>query len=221
MTHLFRPRLGSILLVAAMIASVHACDADDPPPSATEAAPLDSLAVTDRVARVVDHARSAQERLQAGQVDDETTALQRQIVADLDELLADIDQHGRQPSTGTQPARDTGFPSSAIAPETSGAAQQGTPGADPGEGSAPDPGAPSLESAERSAPAESPEVARERRLGLATAAWGHLPPKERERMRSAFSETYLPQYDDLLRRYYQALASRRRAHTPSESPVVP
>src|SRR5690606_2340290 len=72
-----------------------------------------------------------------------------------------------------------------------------------------DPGAASKESEERTARGKETDAERERRLGLSTAAWGHLPPKVREQMRSAFSEEYLPQYDALVRQYYEALARRR------------
>ena len=58
--------------------------------------------------------------------------------------------------------------------------------------------------------AEEGEAARQQRLGLATAAWGHLPPKVREQMRSAINEEFLPEYDELIRRYYEALATRRQ-----------
>lgn len=42
---------------------------------------------------------------------------------------------------------------------------------------------------------------------LATGVWGHLPARQRDRMRSRFSERFLPQYAELVRRYYEALAA--------------
>jgi hypothetical protein len=58
-------------------------------------------------------------------------------------------------------------------------------------------------------------------MGLATAAWGHLPPKVREQMRSAISEEFLPEYDELIRRYYEALATRRRDEQRPTNERVP
>ncbi|MDA1213759.1 MAG: hypothetical protein O2955_14685 [Planctomycetota bacterium] len=41
---------------------------------------------------------------------------------------------------------------------------------------------------------------------LAKDVWGHLPDSVREQMLNLFSEKYLPRYEDLIRRYYEALA---------------
>ena len=40
--------------------------------------------------------------------------------------------------------------------------------------------------------------------------WGHLPSKLREKLQQHYNENYLPQYDDLVRRYFQALAEQGR-----------
>ena len=40
--------------------------------------------------------------------------------------------------------------------------------------------------------------------------WGHLPAKLREKLQQHYNENYLPQYDDLVRRYFQALAEQGR-----------
>jgi hypothetical protein len=41
--------------------------------------------------------------------------------------------------------------------------------------------------------------------------WGHLPPTVRQTVINAYSDTYLPKYDDLVRRYFSALAEAGRA----------
>ena len=38
--------------------------------------------------------------------------------------------------------------------------------------------------------------------------WGHLPPSIRQKMMNAAKETVLPQYEELVRRYYEALANQ-------------
>jgi hypothetical protein len=45
-----------------------------------------------------------------------------------------------------------------------------------------------------------------RRRALIDEVWGHLPPAMRERLLNVGSEKLLPQYEDLIRRYYEALA---------------
>lgn len=44
--------------------------------------------------------------------------------------------------------------------------------------------------------------------------WGHLPPQVRQELQSLYSEKYLPKYDELVRRYYEALAARSRKQRP-------
>jgi hypothetical protein len=45
-----------------------------------------------------------------------------------------------------------------------------------------------------------------RRRALIDEVWGHLPPAMRERLLNVGSEKLLPKYEDLIRRYYEALA---------------
>lgn len=60
-----------------------------------------------------------------------------------------------------------------------------------------------------SATGEAPGVGEIRQTArdLATSVWGHLPARERDRMQTRFSERFLPQYDQLVRDYYKALAT--------------
>jgi len=41
--------------------------------------------------------------------------------------------------------------------------------------------------------------------------WGHLPPHVREAMLNSISEKYLPKYEELVKKYYDALAQKRTA----------
>jgi hypothetical protein len=49
-----------------------------------------------------------------------------------------------------------------------------------------------------------------RRRDLAQSVWGHLPPKMQEELRRSFSEQFAPKDEDLIRRYYEALARQPR-----------
>jgi tRNA 2-selenouridine synthase SelU len=50
-----------------------------------------------------------------------------------------------------------------------------------------------------------------RREQMVKDVWGHLPPHLRDAMLQSFREKYLPQYEDLVRRYYEALAEKSRS----------
>jgi len=172
--------------------------------------PQSPVAIIDRL---LENTESARERLAAGTLDEETASIQRQILDDFDALL---DQTGSPPPSASPPPPQGGAESRGdgaegtpqSAGQTGGQSAEDSRSERNGE-SSDDPNAASRESAERTVAGEETAAERERRLGLATAAWGHLPPKVREQMRSAFSETYLPEYDELVRRYYEALAARR------------
>ncbi len=44
---------------------------------------------------------------------------------------------------------------------------------------------------------------------MATSVWGYLPEQRRDEMLGAFSERFLPSYDELVRQYYESLATRK------------
>lgn len=41
-------------------------------------------------------------------------------------------------------------------------------------------------------------------------AWGHLPPAMRQQLLNIYTENFLPQYEDQVRRYYEALAEKKK-----------
>ncbi|MBX3436836.1 MAG: hypothetical protein KF861_05035 [Planctomycetaceae bacterium] len=229
-----KSHVGCALLVTAVGfgGNVHRVDADDEldrqlleslegPPASEVQSPAALIS------RLLENTHTARLRLEAGQLDEQTAGVQQQILDDLDALLR---QTGTPPLPSSEGSRSPA--GGADAAPSEGNAQgneqlvdapdsRSSDGAD-GKGSpANDPNAPARESTERTTAGTETAAERERRLGLATAAWGHLPPKVREQMRSAFSETYLPEYDELLRRYYEALAARRDPPATTGKPPAP
>ena len=168
------------------------------------------------VGRLLDNTARAQSRLTEAQLDDVTTSIQQQILDDIDALLEQANPPNTPPppSPQQQQASASGQSTSSEPQSSQGEDTQPPDSQEP----TPDPNAASRESTERTSEADGTSGPEEHRLGLATAVWGHLPPKVREQMRSAFSETYLPEYDELVRRYYEALAARRncRDHRDGE-----
>ena len=59
-------------------------------------------------------------------------------------------------------------------------------------------------------PAQQKAAEEARRRAVANDVWGHLPPNVREALQKSFNERYLPKYEDLVRRYYESLAEKRR-----------
>lgn len=45
--------------------------------------------------------------------------------------------------------------------------------------------------------------------GYVKDAWGHLPPAMRQQLLNIYTEKFLPQYEDQVRRYYEALAEKK------------
>lgn len=158
------------------------------------------------IPRLINGTMTAAERMGRGELGVDTARVQAQVLADLDALLSQSSPPGQPPQNGADNSQ------SQEQQQQQDSQSQQEPSqdqADSQEDGKSDPNAAAKESEERSARGEWEVSERERRLGLSTAAWGHLPPKVREQMRSAFSEEYLPEYDSLVRRYYEALARRR------------
>ena len=61
---------------------------------------------------------------------------------------------------------------------------------------------------------KAPAANKDRQQELVKDVWGHLPPNVRAELLNVFSEKYLPKYEDLVRRYYEALAEKNRGRTP-------
>jgi hypothetical protein len=195
------PQLGSVRRTAVLFAAVvaglllqagHRCRAGVPAPS-----PLRQPGV-DSVRPIIDRMQDAQARLKRGDTSTETRTVQGHIVDDLQKL---IDQAKRNSSRNQQQNNSQG--------QNNSRQQQSSP-------------QPGRESDAASRPAAGLQAGTKGRVGkprttnsnpnVATfrpmwqAVWGHLPPTVRERVRNAdFGETILPAYDDLVRRYFEAL----------------
>ncbi len=171
------------------------------------------------VAPIVKQMKAAQTRLKDGDTGPETRGIQEQVVHDLEKL---IDAASRQsssnrgsrksPSEGKSPRESENG-----SPQPSQASQRG--GADGASartgGAAPD----SRRSTGKSRPVQ---ITGQR--SLLREVWGHLPPAMREHVRVDFSETVLPAYDELVRRYFEALLEepqQRGAGRPAANSAVP
>ncbi|MEX1233074.1 MAG: hypothetical protein WEB58_22685 [Planctomycetaceae bacterium] len=157
--------------------------------------------------RVIASMQAAQEQLSRGEAGSPAQDQQRQAEQAIDELLKQLEQLSQQPP----PSDDNSQQSQDEKQKRQGDKQQ-QDGSKNGEGSG---AAPNGKRQKDDQPHDStdnifPGEAGEENLTvpqkLAKDVWGHLPASVREQMLNLFSEKYLPRYEDLIRRYYEALA---------------
>lgn len=168
---------------------------------------------------IVERMRAAQQRLLKTETDKETRELQTQIVKGLDELIEKLkNQPPPKSNQNQQPPPPMGDndqnmpPRGSAQPKPQNSEKQGS-GAEKQQ-----PGAASNQSqGEKSRQSSNPagqqrlsaeeEAARQR---MAKDVWGHLPPALRQELLNVYSEKFLPKYDELVRKYYEALAEQNR-----------
>jgi hypothetical protein len=155
------------------------------------------------VAPIVKEMKDAQTRLKAGDTGPGTRGIQEQVVRDLEKL---IDAASRQSDSSS--SRKS--PSESKAPKDSDNGQQqpseaSQRGQSEGAAAAKGGSAPGTRGGPRAARPVSTKGALASQRSLVREVWGHLPPAIRERVRVDFGETVLPAYDELVRRYFEAL----------------
>ncbi|MBI1310331.1 hypothetical protein GC176_03410 [bacterium] len=175
-------------------------DEDKP---ATAAGPL-----PDELDRAVRHMRDVSNRLDQHDVSEETTRLQTSILSDIDALIERLknqpppqnqssnnstDQTTQQPRNQSQPQQQ---------PQNQSPSQQQTDQPQSGQS----PGKSAESEAEQQRDKQDAESSLKLRRALINEVWGHLPPSVREKLLNVPSEKLLPQYDTLIRRYYESLA---------------
>ena len=182
---------------------------------------------------IVERMRSVQERLQKTETDQETRDLQTQIVKDLDTLIEKLKNQKPPPPNPNQnqppppPMGDTppdqpprGSPQPK--PQNSQKQRKGSEDKQSAEHKRkpqdkeekpaeekPSKGKQARDSDNNRQPTRSvqEEAARQR---VAKDVWGHLPATVRQELLNIYSEKYLPKYDEMVRKYYEALAEQNR-----------
>jgi len=172
----------------------------------------------DRLERAIGGMRTAQKRIAGSDTSAETQKIQERVVKDLEGLLAFLRKHQQRQSSQSSQNQDQDpsqnqrqkIQKEQGNPQNSGA-KKGAPSNDSQGGRRNDDK--SADSQERSDAARAKAADEARRAQLIKDVWGHLPPHLREAMQSAFSEKYLPKYEDLVKSYYEALAEKNRKRT--------
>ncbi|MBL8849984.1 MAG: hypothetical protein JNG89_09875 [Planctomycetaceae bacterium] len=173
-------------------------EAVEQPPSSD--APAVSSAASDDLrnlaAETVQLMQQAQAGLADGPLTDDTNTLQAGILERLQQLAELARRQATKSASGQSQA--------------SGSRSAAAPNAGDGQGAG-GRNDDAAESSEAATGAAEPETGETTATNLATSVWGHLPARQRDRMRSRFSERFLPQYEQLVRQYYEALADEASA----------
>ena len=158
---------------------------------------------------VIDGMKGAGDRLKHGDTGPGTRAIQEKAVSDLQKLIdaAKSKSKSGNPSSKQGSRKESGTQNGEKSQEGPAAAKSGKPEGANGRPGRPTKGGKQPVSVQKST-AGNPQ------RPLLREVWGHLPPAMRERVVSDFQETVLPAYDDLVRRYFEALLD---SSTPSGS----
>jgi hypothetical protein len=164
---------------------------------------------------IINGMQGAGERLKQGDTGSGTRTMQEKVVDDIQKLIDAAKPKSRdgnqQPNSGSRRERGSqdreqqshGKSGSDASSEPAGGGQ---PGRKSGAG--------------KPLPSGKKLVGRPQRP-LLREVWGHLPPALRERVPSDFHETILPDYDDLVRRYFEALLDGASPPRPNPPIIVP
>ena len=198
-----RRAIASACFIVGLLAAGH-CSAAEP--DAAGANPLE---------RAVNGMRTAGERISARDTGAATRDVQRHVVNDLKQLIDMARRQQNQPRQPSQPQPQPQFqpePSPSSGPTQSEQQSASPPANEPGDASQ-----------NRQKPADSEErvgnpsdeqVQTLTQRRLVREVWGHLPARLREKLQNVSSEKTLPQYEDLVRRYFEALAEEDSGQAP-------
>jgi hypothetical protein len=162
--------------------------------------------------RAVQSMKLAQGKLAEGKTGAATQDLQKQALAALDELLKTPPKPPMSNPSGQGGGGSSQNSPSSSSPQNS-SDKQPTPQSGQSQASADDRRAD--QERERSQAADSEERAGQRRTGVAATlprrrlevdVWGHLPEKVRDQLLNGYGERIVPQYESLVRRFYESLA---------------
>ncbi len=169
---------------------------------------------------IVKQMKTAQTRLKGGDTGSDTRGIQEQVIRDIDKLIdaaqrqSDPSQSSRNSQSGNKPSQE---------PE-GGSPQKSKSSQDAGAQGASGRGGPGPSGGTRRSQPVKAKTTLAAPNSLLREVWGHLPPAMREHVRVDFSETVLPAYDELVRRYFEALLEeppQRTGTMPSTNKPAP
>jgi len=131
---------------------------------------------------------------------------QQKVVQGLDELIALARQ--QQQSSSSSSGQSKPQPGQKLQKNQPGSAAQGSKHGEQGTTAA----------QQSSLPGGSPDAAQPNNIHEKAEEWGNLPPRERDLIVHGSKEHALPSYQDLVNKYYQALAELGRSDQEKQQP---
>lgn len=164
--------------------------------------------------------RAAQRRIEGNDTGRETRSIQDRVIKDLDAVIEQLKKRQKQPpqnsnanqqnqedksqsNQGADEQRQQQEPQNSTKQQQETEAQKRQKERDKAQDS--------TEDLNERANRKATQTNRER---LKNDVWGHLPPAVRQELLNVYSEKFLPQYEELIQRYYEALAERNKRQAP-------
>jgi len=175
-----------------------------------------------KLQKILEGMKLSSELIRKSEAGAATKTTQPQVVKDLDELIQFLESQANSsppmpPDPPQQPQQPmdqdpmSGEQQPQPKPQNSGEPGKQQPvSGEPEEGRA-------KESTERKKPPQAPREGKSlsgQQL-YEKEVWGHLPPALRRELMNVYSEKYIPQYEELVRRYYESLAEGNRRRDSS------
>ncbi len=170
---------------------------DDKPPVAQTDGGEDIGASSDPLTRIGQQMRQVESLIAERQTSKRTLTLQREIVADLDLLIKQIQEQQKKLKSGSgKPSPSNGNP------------KQGQPKGEPKQQQPKQGDGNKAEDRLDQAPDTATNMKEMRHL--IKEVWGHLPDRLREQMQSSSVEQFHPRYEKLIEAYFRRLAEDNR-----------
>lgn len=151
---------------------------------------------------IIAEMKRAGELIENRQTGEETQKLQQQVVQNLEKLIQQIESAPRSSmKQKTQNKNQQLMDKKKSRQQKSGAGQKNAP--QPSQG-------PARQSSERKEKGRATAGQLDNGNVYIKDAWGHLPPAMRQQLLNIYSEKFLPQYENHVRRYYEALAEQKK-----------
>lgn len=168
-------------------------------------------------ARIVSGMKTAEEKITRKETGDDTRKVQKQVIDDLQSLIDAASRMQQQQQKQQQQRQQQ----KSAQQDSEQQKEQQQNQADSGQGGntrrKDDKGRDSTEAVGESA---KKDAAADRQRKLLGEVWGHLPESLRQRLLNDLGEKTLPGYDDLVRRYFEALAEPPKTGSKSSEKKI-
>lgn len=204
--------LQGIRLAMAAVSLSSRCLADDPTsPDPVSKPGAQETEQRELAERILQNTKQARDNLAEKVTDDQTHALQQQVVDDLAKLIEML--RSSPPSSSQNPSANSNSSASSSASDSNQKdrqkSQQSRAPKSTGSGAGENREQPE-DSEERHGDTRAAKNRAERKRRLESDIWGHLPPALREQLLNTYGERMLPQYEEFVRKFYDALSEPTR-----------